>query len=233
MCSSDLVWPSETGLPVASRPPQRPNAGWLFLEEAQRDSSDRVVEELALAAGIVGPPALGETMQRFFHSLGPEFQRTVDWHRQLPFEPGVLARYTRLDRLATFGDGAQWNGMVRSIARGNVGTILVSAEGGGEATAEVVLRDGTTPVAGAPKFVFTVSATARVVLRDEFLDGTFFRGSDRVSRRPIVPTMMAGFAFQWRRMTVGYHAHAVGTQYDGQARRASWGSIEASWRLDR
>ena len=65
------------------------------------------------------------------------------------------------------------------------------AEGGGEATAEVVLRDGTTPVAGAPKFVFTASATARVVLRDEFLDGTFFRGSDRVPRRALVPTMMA------------------------------------------
>jgi lipid A 3-O-deacylase len=226
------VWPSETALPFAAQPPQRPNAGWLFLEEAQRDSSERVVEELSLAAGVVGPPALGETMQRFFHSLGPEFQRSVDWHRQLPFEPGVLARYTRLDRLTTFGDGTQWHGMVRSIARASVGTILVAAEGGGEARAEVVLGEGAA-AADAPRLTFTTGATLRLVLRDEFLDGTFFRGSDRVPRRALVPTMMAGLAFEWRRMTIGYHANVVGKQYDGQAHHASWGSLEASWRLDR
>jgi lipid A 3-O-deacylase len=224
------VWPSESGQSFAAQPAQRPNAGWLYVEEAQRDSSDRVVEELALAAGVVGPPALGEAMQRFFHSLGPEFQRAVDWRKQLPFEPGVLARYTRLDRQAVFGDGERWRGMLRSRMAGSVGTILVAAEGGGEATAEVALGSQAN-AADAPRLTFTTGASVRLVLRDEFLDGTFFRGSDRVPRRLLVPTVTGGAAFQWRRMTIGYHAHVVGKQYDGQARHASWGSLEVSWQV--
>lgn len=224
------IWPSEAGQSLASQPAQRPNAGWLYVEESQRDSSERVVEELALAAGVLGPPALGETMQRFFHSLGPEFQRTVDWRKQLPFEPGVLARYTRLDRQATFGDGERLRGMLRSRVTGSVGTILVAAEGGGQASAEVVLG-GQANAADAPRLTFTTGASVRLVLRDEFLDGTFFRGSDHVARRPLVPTVTGGVAFQWRRLTIGYHAHAVGKQYDGQAHHASWGSLDASWRV--
>ena len=210
----------------------RPNAGWLYVEAAERDSTARATTELAVAVGVVGPPALAEQMQRFFHSLGPEFQRPVDWTRQLPFEPGFVARYLRTSTVGTFGDANRWRGAFTTELGGSAGTILTALSAGAGVATDVALG-GAPASATAPHLAFTAGFSGQFVLRDEFLDGTIFRTSDRVDKQPIVTEARFALTFRWRQLGVTYRATHSGRQYDGQGPAASWGTIQTEWRFGR
>lgn len=209
----------------------RPNAGWLFLELAERDSSDRTVEELRLAVGIVGPAALGETMQRFFHSLAPEYQRPMDWARQLPTEPGFIARYARTSRLAAFGAGSRWSGRIDSRAGVALGTVLTSLSGGVTARLAVPLGSPTAErLGGWPRVELMADAHAHAVARDEFVDGSFFRTSQRLTRMPFQDEERVSLALHWSQVSVTYRATRQSVQYRGQPTPASWGTLATEWR---
>jgi len=208
----------------------RPNAGWLYLETAERDSSNGGATEFAVAVGVVGPPALGEQMQRLFHSVVPQFNRPVDWSRQLPFEPGFVARYGRSAALQRFGGDSRWRGAITSEVGASLGTILTELSAGGGATAEFVFGHDAR-AKSAPRIAVSAGAKARLVARDEFLDGTFFRSSDRVPKRAFVPEERAAIAFRWRQLGIAYRAHHTGRQYDAQPQPVSWATIETEWRF--
>ncbi len=210
----------------------RPNAAWLYLEAAERDSSDLGMSELSLAIGIVGSPALGSQMQNLFHSLGQEYQRPSDWSRQLPFEPGFVARYAKVVPLLSFGDGERRRSQLSANGGAAVGTIQTSLSVGAEATTDMALGSiGQSAL--TPRIAFTLGGGMDVVLRDEFLDGTLFRASDRVSKNALVGHAHAAITFRWRQIGVTYRANRVGPQYAGQARPTTWSSIETEWRLSR
>ena len=214
--------------PVASRP----NAGWLYLEAAQRDSSRRATSELSVAVGVTGTPSLGGEMQRFFHSIVAEYNRPVDWSRQLPFEPGFVVRYSRFDVLKPFGNGTRVHGAIRSELGGAIGSILTEGVVGASAGAEFGL--GRLPGSDAPlSMVLTAGARTRAVLRDEFLDGTFFRTSESVPKKSVVFEQRVSIAFRWRQLSIAYRASRSSRQYTGQPRPASWGTLETEWRFGR
>lgn len=213
-------------------PPTRPNAGWLFVELSERDSSSRGAGELSVQLGIVGPPALGEQMQRFFHSLGPDYQRPMNWSRQLPFEPGFVVRYSRMTQVVGFADGDRWRGSIVSHLGGAVGTIATDAVAGLGIRADISLVPGRNDAA-SPRVVLSLDGRERFVVRDEFLDGTLFRRSERMSKRPLVGEGSAAVSFYWRQLGLTYRVNKLGRQYDGQQMMSSWGSIETEWRLSR
>lgn len=218
--------------PGQAPPPPRPNAAWLFVELSERDSSSRGAGELSVQLGVVGPPALGEQMQSLFHSLGPEYQRPMDWSRQLPFEPGFVVRYSRMTQLVSFADGERWRGSIVSHLGGAVGTIATDAVVGVGIRGDISLIRGRND-ASSPRVALSLDARERLVLRDEFLDGTFFRPSDRMSKRPLVAEGSAAFTFVWRQLGLTYRVSRVGRQYDGQRVMSTWGTIETEWRLSR
>ncbi len=224
--------PAASASPLDADARARPNAGWLYLQASERDSTAARATELSVAVGVVGPQALGETMQRFFHSLAPEFQRPVDWSRQLPFEPGMVVRYTRTDFARPWVDNALWRAIAYTSAGAAVGTIVT----------EGVLGAGIRTDAWLPGFErkwyvprVEVSADGRVrgVLRDEFLDGAFFRSSERVERLPVVVEQTISVGFRWRRLALAYRVSHSGRQYKGQEDETSWGTIGAEWRVSR
>ncbi len=209
----------------------RPNAGWLYFEVSEQDSSDRMAEEFRLAVGVVGPPALGEKMQRLFHSIAPEYQRPVDWARQLPAEPGFIARYTRTSRVAAFGIGSRWSGRLDSRAGVALGTVLTSVTGGGTARFSVPLGSPSAMQRGRwPSFEFSAEVLAHAVLRDEFVDGTFFRSSERLARSPFQDEERASLALHWSQVSVAYRVTRLSVQYHGQPSPASWGTLSTEWR---
>jgi hypothetical protein len=219
-----------TGDAVETSASHRPNAGWLFLEMSERDSAANVVQEVRFAAGVVGPPALGEPMQKLFHSLGPEYQRPVDWRRQIPFEPGFVARMSRTTTHGEFESSA-WRGGFTSHIGGAVGTILTSATGGVGTNAGMQFG-GDSPRKWWPRLEIGAEVRGHFVARDEFLDGTFFRSSEQVARNVFYDEERLSLGLRWSQIRIGYRATRTGRQYNGQPGPAEWSSLDLEWRRD-
>jgi hypothetical protein len=206
----------------------RPNAGWLFATLSDRDSTARAVEEYSVSVGVVGPQALAEPMQQLFHALGPEYQHEQNWSRQLPFEPGFVARYTRDGGLASVGAADDWNGSVRSRLGVSIGTIHTGASVGavGAIHTPEWFRGRSAFI---PRVTLRADFTQQAVLRDEFLDGTFFRSSDHVTKK--LSYGEYGFTLQlsWSTVNVAYRGARTGKQYNGQFEPMSWGTLVTEW----
>jgi len=209
-------------------PTTRLNAGWLFASAMQRDSTDERQTELRVDIGVVGPPALGEPMQRFFHSLAPEFNRPIDWARQLPFEPALVARWSDTRRVMARSNGGRLEAASRLQHEVAAGTILI------EGAAAGVMDGRFTPHRRAtnrwvPALAASVGLRGRVILRDEFLDGTFFRRSDWERRRWVVPDLAFTLRASAVAFDLSYRAIFSGKQSLKQVESANWGSLDLRW----
>jgi hypothetical protein len=226
--TGSFAYEIETGMPIEGSV-GRPNAGWLFVTLSDRDSSARVIEERSIAVGVVGTPALAEPMQQLFHALGPEYQRVQDWSSQLPFEPGFVARYSRETRRYDFGTVSGWHGGLAQRLGASLGTIHTGASAGGVvnliAPPWFVSRSQFVP-----RLALRADANLQGVLRDEFLDGTFFRSSDRVSKLPFYGEYGFTAELRWSWGSVSYRGAYTGRQYKDQFRPMQWGSFGAEWR---
>ncbi len=208
----------------------RPNSAWLFLEAAQCDSSGDGWTELSIAAGVVGRPALGEQMQRFFHSLAPEFNRNLDWHRQLPFEPGFITRYMRSDRVYGFGEGTRVSGTLATEVSGALGTILTEATGG--ATAGMDWHIGSVPDTHMPiHLALSVGVKGHLIARDELLDGTLFSASESVKRNAFVYGDNAAITLRVGPFAAHYRATRETRRYRDQFDPPRWGTLAVEWRI--
>ena len=92
---------------LSLRPPDpydRPYAGWLYIGVSLLQETDlRMLENLGLDAGIVGPESLAKRAQNDFHQfIGSA--RAQGWGNQLQNEPGIMLSYERLWRLPLAGD---------------------------------------------------------------------------------------------------------------------------------
>jgi len=92
---------------LSLRPPDPydpPYAGWLYIGVSLLQETDlRMLENLELDAGIVGPESLAKRAQNDFHQfIGSA--RAQGWGNQLQNEPGIMLSYERLWRLPLAGD---------------------------------------------------------------------------------------------------------------------------------
>lgn len=221
--------PPSRGVDPPEHPSQRQHAAWLYLEAAERDSTDDAVNEFRLAVGIVGPPALGEPIQKFFHLIGPAYPIPVDWRTQMPFEPGFVATAARTTRIGGFGDADGVRGLLRARAAASLGTILTGATVG--ASGEVGMPVGPAARNPAwPRVVLSAEIVGHGVIRDEFLDGTLFNSSHRLAKKGLFDEQRASIELRWPFGTVAYRATRSGKQYDLQPAPMAWGTLYAEWR---
>lgn len=84
-----------------STPPvgDRPYAGWLYVGRSFQFAGLDAVQSLEFDAGVVGPLALGESVQKGWHQLISDEDWPSGWDHQVPFEPGVNAVYRGQIRL--------------------------------------------------------------------------------------------------------------------------------------
>ena len=221
--------PQTVGVVPPAHPSLRENAAWLYVEAGERDSIGNAVNEYRLAAGVVGPPALGGPLQKFFHAIGPPYPPPVDWSTQMPFEPGFIATIGRTTTVARFGTPASAAGLVRTNLTGSVGTILTGATAG--ASTEVAVPVG--PAASNPiwpRVALGAELVGHAVLRDEFLDGTFFSTSRHLAKNRLYDEERAFIELRWARGTLAYRATRAGAQYERQGGPMSWGTLYAEWR---
>ncbi|MGE0117908.1 MAG: lipid A deacylase LpxR family protein [Dongiaceae bacterium] len=194
-------------------PTDRPYAGWLYLGASLlQDTDRRGLEHLELQLGVVGPAALGEPVQSFWHAhiAGAEPE---GWDSQLENEPGLVLSYERKWRLALAGDGRAGVDLIPELGA-SLGNVFTYGEAG------LLLRFGRNleadygPARIRPALSGTdyfnrdyldgefglygfLGAQGRAVGRNIFLDGNSFRSGPSVDREPLVADLQAGLSLFW------------------------------------
>jgi lipid A 3-O-deacylase len=219
-----------------TRAGSRPNAGWLYLEEASRVATQTSLVESSVMVGVTGDIALAQFVQRVAHGYAAAYNRPIDWSSQLPAEPGIILRYERTQRLWAAGNDRAFGADVEPHAGGSLGTILTEATAGARARVGFGMGHPWMVPSGGPHAATEVSvfadATLHGVIRNEFLAGTFFRPSAHVEQRPWVPEYQAGLTLRWRRLTATYRADVTGSEYTTRSTAHTWSSVELKWRME-
>jgi hypothetical protein len=203
----------------------RPYAGWLysgliFQRTGLTAGGVPTFENWELDLGIVGPESLANVAQTEVHRVRFPDDIPQGWHYQLPFEPGLELKYDRRWRLSLVNEESRWFDLIPHVG-GSVGNIRVHANAGLLARlgwnlpddyGPALMESTLSPVAPPPKrppfgcFVFA-GIEGRALARDLFLDGSTFRSSLKVEKRPFVGDLQVGFgvvAFQYLEFTYTY-----------------------------
>lgn len=201
---------------LAVKPPDptdRPYGGWLYAGTSLLQETDqRMLENLELDLGVVGPAALGRQTQNDFHQLIGVHQ-AQGWSDQIQNEPGAMLTYERLWRLPLVGDGTNGVDVIPQLGA-TVGNIFTYGDAGALLRIGKNLRADYGPVRIRPAlsgtdyfdgdhlegklgYYFFAGAQGRVVGRNIFLDGNSFRQSPSVSKKPLVADLQAGFSAFW------------------------------------
>ena len=224
----------------------RPYAGWLYLGLGYNARNEWRMDSVEADIGVVGPAALAKQSQNFIHDLRgrPRFN---GWDNQLKNELGVQLVAERKRRSWNSDDSVhpQFDAISHyGISIGNVKTYL---NAGLELRIGNRIPDdfGTSPIRptgdsyapssaqGAHHFTeggihAFLSADARVVARDIFLDGNTFADSHHVEKKRFVGDLAAGIAWQWRGGKVTYAQYIRSREFTGQSGTHGFGSITLS-----
>lgn len=232
---------TETAALVAD---DRPYAGWLYgslLAQAQ-EVDGRMLRVVELSVGIVGPSAFGREVQNGFHQIinVPEAQ---GWDHQLKDEPGIMLSWERRWRLKTWElDGRRWLDVIGRgrLTLGNVHTH--AAVGGRVRLGWNLPRDFGTdlirPAGGAianagPERGFSahlyLSAEARAVARNIFLDGNTWRDSHSVDKHPLMGDLSAGLVLAWPSFQLTYTQDLRTREFRGQDEADVFGSVAVTF----
>lgn len=190
----------------------RPYGAWLhgslILRRAGMFSENiAVMDELELDLGVVGPEALGEETQTWWHKV-TEYAEPRGWGNQLETEPALQFYLTRSIRMG-FRTEIYWGLDIVPHARIALGNIYVFGElgtlfrAGFNMPSEYVVSPmesfSTHPSYDPPAWSVYAFAGAdgRVVGRNIFLDGNTFRESHSVEKEVFVADMRAGAAVRY------------------------------------
>lgn len=230
----DMYTPKLTRAPymVEDWESERPYAAWLFVGSTARFARPHTRDEVELAAGVTGKPALGQLAQRMAHTINERYTREAHgWETQVGFEPGVMARYRRtwLARAAApRGMGAE----LQPFAGGALGNILTNAEAGVNVRLGFALShpwhvpswERRAPM----EFYLLGGLRQEYVARNFSLDGNLV-GRDRAVRRSAaVGEHSVGFGLRMGRVSLAWRAVTRGREYETGPKHHSVGVMQGS-----
>lgn len=197
-------------------PPQpfdRPWAAWLYLGGVAQRVKENRLDTVELDLGLVGPSALGREVQSGWHKLIGAPQ-PMGWHNQIPNEPAFLVSWLTKSKYLV---GSGWGIDMEVVPHGGatLGTVMTLARAGGivrfgrhmtgfgpdtiepgGAMLQNLRRDTEPGRAQGLEGYFFLGLDHRLIAHNIFLDGTVFRASPSVSRRPHVYDLTAGFSMR-------------------------------------
>lgn len=215
-------------------PGSRMNAGWLYVADAARFIDGRRLNEVGVTLGVTGDESLAHFSQHALHELVPAFKRPVDWHRQIGFEPGIIARYAHV----------RWLGLGSAGALSFDAEPKIELEAGNVSTAaatDLHVRGGwrlphpwIPAAADAPASItVTFGGFTRFVARDLFLDGNTFGPRDGVGHTPVVNTIDGTVSAQRGRYGFVFGVSSEGRTYRTGPAKHTWGTMSLSIALDK
>jgi hypothetical protein len=189
----------------------RPYGAWLhgslILRRAGTMGGIPSMDELELDLGIVGPEALGEDTQTWWHKL-VGYMEPHGWDNQLNTEPAIQTYFTRSLQVG-FRNDDYWGFDIVPHGRVALGSVYIFGEvgtllrAGYNLPSEYVISPmdsfSTHPSYHPPKWSFYVftGADGRVVGRNIFLDGNTFEDSHSVDKELFVADFRAGAAIRY------------------------------------
>jgi hypothetical protein len=230
----DIYTPNLTRAPhvVEGWELERPYAAWLFVSSTARFARPRTQDELELAAGVTGEPALGQLAQSIAHSINERYTRDAHgWDTQIGFEPGVLARYRRtwLARAASArGMGVE----LQPHAGAAVGNILTNAELGMQMRLGFAMShpwhvpswDSRAPL----EFFVVGGARQEFVAHNFSLDGNLVHANRSVQREPLVAEHTIGAGLRMGRISVAWRAVTRTREYESGPKHHSYGIMQGA-----
>ena len=194
-------------------PLDRPYAGWLYAGMSLlQENNARMIENLELQLGVVGPAAFAHQVQNDYHQfIGADPAK--GWDSQIGDEPGLVLSYERLWRLPMLSGGDIGMDVVPALGA-TVGNILTYGQAGALLRVGNSLRADYGPVRIRPAlsgtdyfagdragndfgYYFFAGVQGRAVGRNIFLDGNSFRRSPGVDKKRLVADLQAGFSLFW------------------------------------
>src|SRR5260221_560997 len=212
-CEARSLFPPKNLRLKPPDPRDRPYAGWAYLGASLlQESGGRMLENLEIDLGVVGPLALGGPVQRTWHRIIGDV-KPEGWGYQLHNEPGTMISYERYWRRPLLGDGGRGVDVVPEIGA-TVGNVMTYGDVGGQLRirkgllADYGLVRVRPALSGTDYFdadkldcgrgyYFFIGAQSRVVRHNIFLDGNTFRPSARVPKKTCVADLQAGFSALW------------------------------------
>jgi lipid A 3-O-deacylase len=209
-------------------PGDRQYAGWLFVEGTVTRAEPNDLHSLSLQLGVTGRPSLAGWAQTKLHKLGG-FWEPEGWDDQLPAEPGAILGYTRSHLVGALDTGG--TGILDFVPYWKVqaGNIRTDASVGARARIGFGLDHPWRAASTRTPHKYSLFASAglhqRVALRDIFLDGTTFKTSHSVEKRPFVSSFDVGFGVRARRLQLEYRVTSRSREYRTEPGGHTYSSI--------
>ena len=235
-----LYSPGNTN-PKPEEPPDRPFAGWVYAQADIRIQTGAIVDHLSASIGYIGPAAGGKQLQNVAHHIIAA-RELEGWEKQLRSEPTLSLGFER-----------SWPSLVGSrmgpraldlspYVGAVVGNVYTYAYAGLIArfgrnlpddlpAAQITLGTPLDGYRGASGFGWYVwlGADARVVAWNVFLDGSTFRDSPKVDRKPLQHDVQLGLVFAWPKARAGFTVVQRSREFDGQAGVDRFGRLSISF----
>jgi lipid A 3-O-deacylase len=214
-------------------PSDRPYAAWLYVGAGLLQETDRrMLENLELTLGIVGPGALGRQVQNNFHQfIG--ISQARGWSHDIQTEPGVMLSYERLWRQPLIGDGDNGLDIVPQLGA-TVGNVMTYGAAGAMVRIGKNLRADYGPARIRPAlsgtdyfdgghldgklgFYLFAGFQGRIVGQNIFLDGNSFRQSPSVDKKAFVGDLQVGASLFWSDdLRLNFSVMRRSREFDGQ-----------------
>lgn len=227
----------------------RPYAGYLYLSFAYHTRSDLKLDTIEFNTGIIGPASYAKEAQDFIHDLRG-FDKFQGWDNQLDNELGIGMLYEhkrRVFRQSVLNNKLQHDFIGHAgLSLGNVASYIntgfeyrigrylpddfgtSSVRPGG---------DSASPGRNDPRLRrnfmsgvhFFISADARLVGRDIFLDGNSFEDSHSIDKKHLVGDVSLGMNFITGRWKFSYAQVWRSKEFNKQPHSHEYGSMTISY----
>ncbi len=222
-------------------PDDRPYAGWLHVKFITGTKHEDGADRVRVGLGIVGPWAFGEQIQKGVHEL-IDTDEPRGWDTQIENEPTILLGYDRTRRLLHVGDRERW--ALDGNAQGGItlGNAHTHAYAGGFMRFGYNLADDfgpprITPAASGSGYFQADTRRGwyvyfgwegRRVVRDLFLQGNTFGGTDGVTIRRNVAEYYGGIVYTHNRLRLAYTHVWRSREFRNQLTSHDYGAFSAS-----
>lgn len=211
-------------------PGERPYAGWLYGRLAVRTADVRQLRSFGMTLGVTGPPSLGESVQRGFHSLFG-FRRPLGWKYQLATEPAFALIAEHTWRFAP-GYASSFIDFLPSVGA-TAGTLRTAIGGGGRLRVGTGIVHPWLAADSIRRFAIHgfVATHVEGVARDLFLDGNTFRNSITVDSEPIRGQWERGVHIDLGLLGIEYSATSESRPYRTGPASHTYSTLTAIWAL--
>lgn len=227
-------------------PNDRPYAAWLYMAFSAHFKTPTHGHYWELALGVVGPEAMGPSVQNEFHRIIGS-ARVNGWEHQLGTEPTLQLSYQqRLKSFEVFQNRSRVFDVIPFYGAG-LGNVLVAAHAGALVRIGYHLPDDLGPTRPSPtggdifispkptgphsdwSFYGFAGARGHAIAHSIFLDGNTFRKSHSVKKYPFVGETEFGAAGELGNWNLIWRFVTKTPEFEEKSRFNSFGSMTLSY----